>query len=220
MFNKKQRQNLGVISSALFGSETRWQKMYNAGAFDQPEYTEVEEPVTQVMVNNSKKGRGTIYNIGTAIENGVVQAPEGGQELVKVKKLTSLKRPNHEELVHHLMMLCKQVALSRVSTPEDLILLLAVDFVGNTLNFPVKLVKQDTEQYKKDSEDYEKILTQELKDRVAPLAATAQEPDNSLRLDYNEFLAQVVFANTHKEEASLLAQDLVAKAMSDHRRSL
>lgn len=209
MFDRKQREVLGKLSLAIWGSESKWKKLYDRGALDVADVKEVEEKVDQVQVNNSKKGRGTIYNVKTAPEK-VLKSLGDIPETVKVNKYTR-RKPSFQEAVDALSDLARSVLYSYLN-PAQLVNVLAVDFNHNE-NMKLNLVKEDTENYKKDLEDLLSTLPGDVREKLDLF-------NEGIPVDAVEFVSELIFVRNHPAQAREIYDSNLDLAQTLHKENM
>lgn len=210
MFNKQQREVLGKLSETIWGTTSRWQKLYEAGALDVVlSETEVDEAVDKIQVKNSRKTRGTIYNRKTASEK-VLKMIGDIPETLKVKKYDRA-RPQFEDVVATLTDLARATIYNYMK-PEQLVNVFAVDFVAGE-GLQINLVQKDDEQYKKDYEDLLGRVPGDVREKIEAFKS-------GISVDAIEFVSDVIFARTHHEHALELYNASLEEATAAHKETL
>ena len=209
LFSKQQREVLCKVSKTIWNSESRWQKLFEAGELDEVETEEVDEAITQIMVNGSKKSRwGTIMNAATAKARG--KWGKDVPETTKVRKVVTRRRPTFEELLESLTDVARHTLYQYLDN-TNLIQALAVD-VASGARVSVSLVKKEDEQYNKDLEDLLSRLPEDLQVRVKTL-------NSGTPVDALEFVSELLSVETNPDQANRTYSDSLDAARAKHTRS-
>jgi hypothetical protein len=208
MFTKEQRAELSRLSVILYGTASKWQKLYDQGQFKIPDGTrEIEEKVETIQFPRTKTGKsGQIVGLKKAIERDYVK--EGVVPETRKRTVTDYREPTYDELVKalNLTMDAQRIAHLR---DEELIQVIAHRYVKGELQFPVCLTMKDGPEYAQLVDEMMLSVPEARREEIKGLILAGDKKITGLPVDAFTFISDFVFALTQPDAAKAMAVDAV-----------
>lgn len=193
MFTKQQRQTLNSLCLALYGVESKWQKLLADPNFRMP----INEP-TSTPYKYVRTKSGALVTVETAHKKGLIPddyvAPS-------VPSQTTVA-PGYDNLKLYLDYMLDERALSTLEH-GGLSAALAHKFASDQITHMVKLVQSEGEQSKKDVEDLLNLLPVDKQPFFRKIVEDSPT-SHGIEVEAVTFLGDVVFSLNHPAESAEL----------------
>lgn len=190
ILSRDQRRVLGQLSRIVYGTESKWEKFYNAGRFDRWRETGEEVEPEYLAIPGRRQGAYTLISVETAKRKGLV-----AKDIVLDKKKAGERvKPSYEDIRDALINLCQSTSLAFFTENQRNLYFSAALFMGN-LKYSLKFKKVEDKDLKEGEETYqqkiEKLLsgpafTPEQKEKLKLIADSTEE--KALEVDGTDFL--------------------------------